>query len=65
MKHGVGKGPKCDECGSRLSRPLDLNDHMRSFHGAPQLQCEVLGCDVTFKSFNGRLKHMKNKHSAS
>ena len=65
VKHGVGKGTKCDECGKRLSGPFYLKDHMRASHGAPKIQCEVLGCDATFMSSFGMARHMKTGHNVS
>ena len=64
-KHGIGKGPKCDECGKRIAIETDLKGHMRSFHGAPKLECEVPGCSSTFSFEKGLVLHMKNKHIAS
>jgi len=64
-KHGFGMGPKCDVCGKRLAREVDLRDHKRSSHGAPQLKCVMLGCGATFKFENGLRTHMKNIHGAS
>jgi len=61
-KHGFGKGPKCDVCGKRLAREVDLRDHMRSSHGAPKLKCDMLGCCATFSFENGLRTHMK-KHT--
>ena len=46
VKHGFGKGLKCEECGKRLSGSFDLKDHMRAFHGAPKIQCKAHGCRV-------------------
>ena len=64
-KHGFGTGRKCDECGKRLARELDLKDHMRSSHGALKLKCDMLGCVSTFTFERGLSWHMKNKHAAS
>ena len=64
-RHGVGKGPKCDECEKRYLSPADLENHMRSAHGAPKLPCNVLGCPSTFNCYQALFKHMKTKHSAS
>ena len=64
-RHGVGKGPKCDECEKRYLSPADLENHMRSAHGAPKLPCNVLGCPSTFNSYQSLFKHRKTKHSAS
>ena len=65
VKHGVGKGLKCDKCGKRQSSSFCLKDHMRAFHGAPEIQCGAHGCDATFKYCKSRTKHMRTKHSES
>ena len=62
VKHALGKGVKCDECGTRQYSIYDLKDHMRIAHGAPKLECEVLGCSSTFTCSVNLKRHMKNLH---
>ena len=65
VKHGVGKGSKCDECEKRLYGAADLKNHMRAVHGAPRLNCKELGCHATFTYYQELLKHRKTQHSDS
>ena len=62
VKHALGKGVQCDECGRRRYSPLDLKDHMRIAHGAPKLECDVLGCSSTFTCSANLKRHMKDLH---
>ena len=62
VKHALGKGVKCDKCGNRQYSILNLKDHMRIAHGAPKLECEVLGCSSTFTCSVSLNTHMKNLH---
>ena len=60
VKHALGKGVKCDECGKRQYSIYDLKDHMRIAHGAPKLECDVLGCSSTF-TCSANLKRLMKK----
>ena len=62
VKHGIGKGPKCEECGKREPTVDYLKNHQRAVHGAPKLQCKVPGCTKTFIYNNYVSQHMQKKH---
>jgi len=62
VKHGIGKGPKCEECGKKESTVQYLRNHQRAAHGAAKLQCKVPGCTKTFIYDTDLCNHMKKKH---
>ena len=63
VKHGIGKGPKCEECGKREPKVSYLRNHQRATHGAPKLQCKVPGCTKTFFYDIDMYRHRKKKHN--
>ena len=62
VKHGIGKGPQCDECGKRKPTVDYLESHKRAAHGAPKLQCSEPGCSKTFNYSNCRRRHIRLNH---
>ena len=62
VKHDIGKGPKCDQCGKKATSVQRLEDHQRSAHGAPRLQCKERGCTKAFTYITDLYKHMQRKH---
>ena len=44
VKHDIGKGPKCDQCGKKEPNVSYLRNHLRAAHGAPKLLCKKPGC---------------------
>ena len=62
VKHGIGKGPKCDQCGKREPSVEYLRGHERAVHGAPKLQCRESGCNYNCNYNTDMYGHIKNKH---
>ena len=62
VKHGIGKGPKCEECGKKEPKVAYLKNHKRAVHGAPKLQCKEPGCTKTFIRFTDMYMHRNKKH---
>ena len=58
VKHGIGKGPQCDECGKKVIDVEYLRNHQRAAHGAPKLLCSEPGCAETFTYIQGRSSHI-------
>jgi len=62
VKHDIGKGPKCDQCGRKESSVQNLKNHKRAAHGAPKLLCKEPGCTKAFTYTMVMYNHMKKKH---
>jgi len=62
VKHDIGKGPKCDQCGRKEPNINYLRNHLRAAHGAPKLQCKKPGCTEVFTYDTEMYIHMKKKH---
>ena len=62
VKHGIGKGPKCDQCGKREPSVEYLRGHERAVHGAPKLLCREPGCARVFNYNTDMFKHIRIKH---
>jgi len=62
VKHGIGKGPQCDECGKKVIDVENLRSHQRAAHGAPKLLCSEPGCAKTFTYIQARSSHIRKYH---
>ena len=62
VKHGIGKGPQCDECGMKVIDVEYLRNHQRAAHGAPKLLCSEPGCSQTFTYNSERCLHIRKYH---
>jgi len=62
VKHDIGKGLQCDQCGKKVTSVEKLEDHQRSVHGAPKLQCNEPGCNSAFTHSTDMYRHVQNKH---
>ena len=54
----------CQEpgCGKKFGQKHELQDHMRSAHGAPKLVCKKAECSATFVWARSLFKHMRKNH---
>ena len=62
LQHDIGKGPKCDQCGKKAASVQNLENHQRSDHGAPKLQCKKPGCNKVYAYHSDMYKHMRKEH---
>jgi len=62
VKHGIGKGPQCDECGMKVIDVEYLRNHQRAAHRAPKLFCSEPGCSKTFTYNSERYSHIRKYH---
>ena len=62
VKHGIGKGPQCDECGKKVIDVENLRNHKRAAHGAPKLLCSEPGCTQTFTYIQAQSSHIRKYH---
>merc|ERR1719397_1965326 len=62
VKHDIGKGSKCDQCGKKEPSVAYLRNHQRAAHGAPKLLCKEPGCSKAFTYDLKMYEHVKKKH---
>ena len=52
----------CNDCGLKLSTNSALKSHKRSFHEENIEMFSCNQCEATFKSSDGKLRHIQVKH---